>query len=138
MKKKGKLMTGVSLLLVSCMLAGSTVSAASYKNFPYLFVCDPKAPTSTYHIKQTVEVYGGQKANAYAKCTQYLSTGNNAVLTVKSVTDSFPTTSVSFTGTSNGKAMKYKNAIPLAKQKIKFRGTVTKYTAFTIKAQVKG
>jgi hypothetical protein len=43
---------------------------------------------------------------------------------------------VSFTGTSNGKAMKYK--IPLAKQKIKFRGTVTKYTAFTIKAQVKG
>lgn len=57
---------------------------------------------------------------------------------MKSVTDSFPTTSVSFTGTSNGKAMKYKNAIPLAKQKIKFRGTVTKYTAFTIKAQVKG
>lgn len=57
---------------------------------------------------------------------------------MKSVTDSFPTTSVSFTGTSNGKAMKYKNAIPLAKQKIKFRGTVTNYTAFTIKAQVKG
>jgi len=45
---------------------------------------------------------------------------------------------VSFTGTSNGKTMKYKNAIPLSGQKLKFRGTVSKYTAFTIKAQVKG
>lgn len=138
MRNKSKLMVGASALITALLLMGNTVSAAGYKDFPYLFVCEPKAPTETYHISQKIEVYGGEKANAYARCTQFSSTGNNAVLTVKSATSAFPTTSVSFTGTSTGKAMKYKNAIPLTSQKLKFKGTVTNYTAFTIKAQVKG
>ena len=98
-----------------------------------------KNDDKTNHVSQTVEVWGGAQANAYAKCTAYSYTGNKPVLTVVSDSSAYPTNSTSFTGkTTDGQSMRYTVSIPPTNQKVTFRGSVSNYTSFIISAQVKG
>lgn len=136
---KSKISKIIVLTLVCAMFVCGTVNAADYKSFPYTFNYAPGAPSSVNHVTQTVEVQSNASANAYAKCNSYSYTGNQPVLTIKSASSTYPTNSVSFTGVyTSGKPMKYTTSIPVANKSVKFTGTVTNYTSFTISASVKG
>lgn len=135
------LKSGALAILLGCLSLGNAVNvAASEAEFPYAFNFALGTPATTHHISQTVEVYGGESRYAKAYCTYYTYSGNMPVLTVQSVSKTFPTTSVSFTSTSVVvKDMRYTNAIPLTDKIVKFQGKVTQYsTSFTIGSKVKG
>ncbi|HBI62027.1 MAG TPA: hypothetical protein DDY31_12580 [Lachnospiraceae bacterium] len=139
MNKKDRILKFAALMLALNLLIGNTANAAGYESFKYSFNYGPTAPSNTNHVSQTVEVWGGAQANAYAKCTAYSYTGNKPVLTVVSDSSAYPTNSTSFTGkTTDGQSMRYTVSIPPTNQKVTFRGSVSNYTSFIISAQVKG
>ncbi len=133
--------SGALAILLGCLSIGNAVNvSATEAAFPYAFNFALGTPATTQHITQTVKVYGGASEYAKAYCTYYTYSGNMPVLTVKSASTAFPTTSVSFTSTSVvGKDMRYTNAIPPTNKTVTFKGEVTQYsTSFTISAKVRG
>lgn len=133
--------SGALAILLGCLSIGNAVNvSATEAAFPYAFNFALGTPASTHHITQTMSVYGSASEYAKAYCTYFTYSGNLPVLTVQSVSATYPTYSVSFTSTSGvGRDMRYYSAIPPTNKAVKFQGKVTEYsTSFTISAKVRG
>lgn len=138
MKTKDRALKVGALMLVMGLFVGKTANAASFKEFPYVFNYNVKAPTNTNHTSQTVDVLGNANENAQGKCTKYSYSGNEPSLLMESVTALYPVNSKQFMSVTT-KNLPYKGAIPGRGCKVKFKGTVKNYSnQVNIVASVKG